>query len=452
MPKVKQIIRGGLQPNPIDTRDIKSFDGRLGAGIFNQPRIEDVPKEFILSPLFQYNQGEDDCSANATALSKSIQEGKKIHASSLFGFSKLISGDPEAWGQTHRNILKAVTKFGCLFEDEVPADLKDKDLSWWREPSNWANRAEELFQLAAKNRAETYVAVTGRYDAFDDIKTAMWMAREKKQAVTFGLLWNYDSSNPMIENPIQEDGFGHLVAIVGCTIKNGKEVLIIKNSWGESVGDNGNFYITRSEINKYADMFGIYMLIDLPPEVAKYYAENGAKVSDNWSVLTAKALTRFISELMKKLIGLLQAQLSEQVGEDAPSKWLLPALVWQESDGNLNAVGDKHLKNRSYGPLQIRKPYMDDVYPYRKAEECLNNLPLSIDVFRKYMARYATPKRIGKAVTDEVLSRIHNGGPGGWKRDSTLVYWYQVQKKMKMLETNTAPASITKKLQELKLI
>ena len=72
----RQVKRGGLLPNPPDARDLRAFDGRLGGGIFNQPKIEDLPKEFILSPLFQYNQGEDDCSANATGLAKSIQEGK----------------------------------------------------------------------------------------------------------------------------------------------------------------------------------------------------------------------------------------------------------------------------------------------------------------------------------------------------------------------------------------
>lgn len=35
-------------------------------------------------------------------------------------------------------------------------------------------------------------------------------------------------------------------------------------------------------------------------------------------------------------------------------------------------------------------------------------------------------QKTGKPVTYEVLARIHNGGPLGWKKPETIVYWNRV--------------------------
>ena len=43
------------------------------------------------------------------------------------------------------------------------------------------------------------------------------------------------------------------------------------------------------------------------------------------------------------------------------------------------------------------------------------------------MARYATEERLGRPVTLEDIARIHNGGPNGYKKQSTIPYWKKVQ-------------------------
>ena len=40
-------------------------------------------------------------------------------------------------------------------------------------------------------------------------------------------------------------------------------------------------------------------------------------------------------------------------------------------------------------------------------------------------------RKTGKPVTYEVLARIHNGGPLGWKKSATDVYWRKVKEAMK---------------------
>jgi len=38
--------------------------------------------------------------------------------------------------------------------------------------------------------------------------------------------------------------------------------------------------------------------------------------------------------------------------------------------------------------------------------------------------------KTGKPVTYEVLARIHNGGPLGWKKEATVKYWLKVKAEM----------------------
>ena len=44
-----------------------------------------------------------------------------------------------------------------------------------------------------------------------------------------------------------------------------------------------------------------------------------------------------------------------------------------------------------------------------------------------YWNRYATLKRLGRVPTDEDRARIHNGGPNGYKRNSSLPHWNKVK-------------------------
>ena len=48
-------------------------------------------------------------------------------------------------------------------------------------------------------------------------------------------------------------------------------------------------------------------------------------------------------------------------------------------------------------------------------------------VILAYWARYATIKRLGREPTDEDRARIHNKGPNGYKKDSSIDYWNKVK-------------------------
>ena len=103
---------------------------------------------------------------------------------------------------------------------------------------------------------------------------------------------------------------------------------------------------------------------------------------------------------------------------------LIPALIEVESGGVVDAVGDS---GRAVGVLQIHKAYLADGNRfagtnYTHAE--MFDPDKSIEIVRAYLLHYARDKDI------EAAARIHNGGPNGWKKETTLPYWRKVKKEL----------------------
>ena len=109
---------------------------------------------------------------------------------------------------------------------------------------------------------------------------------------------------------------------------------------------------------------------------------------------------------------------------------LILAIIMIESGGDPSAVGDN---GKAYGVLQIHEAYCIDAGQYAKKDwkhEDAFDSQIAIEMFRAYMARYATPERLGRDVTAEDIARIHNGGLYGYKRSSTDAYWAKVKAKL----------------------
>jgi len=159
---------------------------------------------------------------------------------------------------------------------------------------------------------------------------------------------------------------------------------------------------------------------------------------------------------------------------------LLDAIEWVESKGDANAVGDKidgteqfeswgHFKYsvqyletdamiymtindnpytirgepyaggikvyeyQAVGSFQLHKSYVDDV------NKICGNLFTYEDRWDKQQSRsmtniylhwYASKENTGRKPTLEDAARIHNGGPDGWKEESTKAYWQKVKERL----------------------
>lgn len=102
---------------------------------------------------------------------------------------------------------------------------------------------------------------------------------------------------------------------------------------------------------------------------------------------------------------------------------LLDAIATVESNNDPNAVGDK---GEAIGVYQIHKIYVDDVnrilrYPafsYADRQDARKSRSMASVYLRHY----------GKNKSIAAMARIHNGGPKGHKKKSTLQYWQKVRK------------------------
>lgn len=236
-------------------------------------------------------------------------------------------------------------------------------------------------------------------------------------------------------------------------------VCVSVRAWAKD--KDGNYYKNQHNDNHWCQLLrfdGDYPIIGdsyapFEKKLAKDYDFGFAKVYYlNTKTVDVRSIYQKIIDLLLQVIG-IQKKLVEReepappivppaptptppvpkppVPVPAPLTPLIKALIQVESGGNDNAIGDLNLVHKAYGPLQIRQPYMDDALPGRKAQECLNNRPLSIQAFNAYMARYVTEKRLGRPVTNEDMARCHNSGPNGWKKENhwkTDGYWNKVKK------------------------
>lgn len=90
---------------------------------------------------------------------------------------------------------------------------------------------------------------------------------------------------------------------------------------------------------------------------------------------------------------------------------------------------------------QLQRVYLNDVgriYGCHFSDKVLTDRFASEQVMLAYLEHYGEQYRrtTGKTPTAEVLVRIHNGGPDGWRKESTLKYWHKVKAVMDAAERN----------------
>lgn len=111
----------------------------------------------------------------------------------------------------------------------------------------------------------------------------------------------------------------------------------------------------------------------------------------------------------------------------AQSESLLAAIRHVESGGNDLAVGDG---GKAIGPYQIHRIYWTDAVSFDRSikgryEDCYDPA-YAAKVVKAYLKRYAPA-----GASNEVMARIHNGGPKGATKTATKAYWAKIAKQLK---------------------
>ena len=136
---------------------------------------------------------------------------------------------------------------------------------------------------------------------------------------------------------------------------------------------------------------------------------------------------------MKKIFFFTLLILSSSVKAVEVSQSLLDAIQIVESNGNESAIGDN---GKAVGAFQIHKIYVDDVNNFSSEKftyEDRKNKEKSQKIVKLYLEHYGKSyeKKTGKKTTNEVLARIHNGGPKGYDKEATKNYWKKVENNLK---------------------
>jgi hypothetical protein len=107
-----------------------------------------------------------------------------------------------------------------------------------------------------------------------------------------------------------------------------------------------------------------------------------------------------------------------------------------ESDNNPDKIGDAHLRHPAYGIYQIRQPMLTDVGKltgsYHQAEHVAHRPDIADWAIQVYIKHWVS--HYGLRHTYENYARIHNGGPRGWERESTLPFWRKFETELKKHE------------------
>jgi len=112
---------------------------------------------------------------------------------------------------------------------------------------------------------------------------------------------------------------------------------------------------------------------------------------------------------------------------------LVSALILVESRGNDSAIGDRHLVgNEAIGALQIRPIMVKEVNRILKIQKSDKRFKLKDRFERdKSIEMFYVWKNYHHKDSDmQTIARNWNGGPRGYKRNSTLKYWNKVEKQL----------------------
>ena len=106
--EIKKI--GGLLPEKKDKRDF-SF-----GKVFGKIDLTEIPNDFIIGEPKVKPNPNDFCTAFTTIGASELQEEVELNPFWQFAVSKMISGNPEEWGQQLHPALKVHTKYGAIEE------------------------------------------------------------------------------------------------------------------------------------------------------------------------------------------------------------------------------------------------------------------------------------------------------------------------------------------------
>ncbi len=285
-----QIKHTGLKFLSHDDRDFK-----LGA-LIKWPKLNELPREYQVKPLSIKNQladGNDDfCAACAGSGMIEPKEEAELFYPFLFAAAKYEGKDDvNSFGLELRSVGKALVRWGVPELKDVPDEVKNLTPDQRRVFNNYITH-QELVRSADKHRAKTFFFINGPYDAYDNARAAQHYFRKSKQHLMMGVEWGWQLNDYTLTG--FPHGFGHALWVNGWD----NDGITVVNSAGSEAGKSGVHKITRETFNKYANDYGLMMVVDISREEAEYRLNNNLKLNENWAISMVRSLIKMIQEII----------------------------------------------------------------------------------------------------------------------------------------------------------
>jgi hypothetical protein len=304
-------IPNGLRPLTLEDKQ-SNAPYRVGALLEGTTIPQKKVRSFFFGDEYRFNQSvtewsNDECAGCASALISGLQEGNPLSPHFTWMLARQRSNMRlNEYGVSLRDMAMAMRNYGSLRRGDSPLDFKDgRDRI--ATPAEWD--IAELLKKSVHHKKGSILWVSGEgdmdaYDMFRSSVVALNAKYGKPHGVVFGMTWGYSLTDPNVAE-VRESGVGHAVAIIDewdgdwCTIVN---------SYGTDVGNHGEFRLHRDVFNRWADVYGAFIMIDETPEMLKWHIENGIKLDGNTylNVLRSfvNALADLLAQLKKKVYGI----------------------------------------------------------------------------------------------------------------------------------------------------
>ncbi len=252
-------------------------------------------KEWILNQTeFEWNN--DECGGCALSIVLSIREQNAIDPHFHWMMARQRAGETlKDFGVNNRDLAMTSVKVGSLLRKDCPftfASRRDKIA----DPGNWEINGLRPKAVNQISGSIVWVKHEQGLDSFDVFRASVTKFNQlygKSHSAVFGLMWNYDQNNPII-NQFVESGSGHDVAVVGWD----NDFAIIVNSLGIHAGKEGEFKVHRSVINKWAEVFGMFIPIDATQDQINALVDSGGKLDSYWITNLVRSITSFLIDLI----------------------------------------------------------------------------------------------------------------------------------------------------------
>lgn len=250
-----------LIPNTEDTRDY-SFAIHYGS---NLPLV--LPQSLGRKALFVKDQGNTNiCGGCSISTAKSFQDGIDFSEEYSYATIEEIIGRKNTQGVDPRSAMEGGHKIGFLPKHLAPFTWRSHGEAYI---SDWLNWSEALDAEAQKYAEPSYFKVDGPRDHFDNIRTALWNARDENAIVNAFSRWYSEfneSSRGILPDTVENALSYHAYTFIDWDVINDKEYLVAQLSSGVEYGNGGLLYFPRKLVNFLFSEYGTALYIYRKPD------------------------------------------------------------------------------------------------------------------------------------------------------------------------------------------